>query len=414
MRKCDVVVGIQWGDEGKGKIVDNLAKNYDVVVRYQGGNNAGHTIVVNNKKIALHLIPSGILYPNCINVIGNGVVLNPDAFLKELNEFDNTKGRIFISNKAHLILSYHELLDKAKEDSINSIGTTKKGIGPAYVDKIGRNGFRVGELLEVDKLIDKVYKYLNHISYYENIYNIKLPTMDELAHTLKEASNKLKPYIADTTYLLWEYMDNNKKILLEGAQGSMLDIDHGTYPFVTSSNTISAGASSGSGIPPNKINNIIGVAKAYCTRVGNGYFPSEDNSNYGDILKKNGNEFGTTTNRPRRCGWFDVVACKYAIKLNGVNELALMKLDVLDGIDSIKVCIGYKRNNEIIDKYPFNLEGLQPVYKEFSGFKNTKGIKSFNNLQKEAKEYILALEAMLETKISIISTSPNRDDIIRR
>ena len=415
MNKCDVVVGIQWGDEGKGKIIDNLAKKYDVVVRYQGGHNAGHTIVVDEKKIALHLIPSGILYPECINVIGNGVVLNPDAFLKEISGFKDTIGRVFISTKAQLIMPYHELLDRAREKgNTNPIGTTQKGIGPAYIDKIGRNGFRVGELLDVDKLVNKLSKYLDSISYYEKLYDIKLPNIDTLANKLKTVATLLKPYIVDTTYLLWDYIDSNKKILLEGAQGSMLDIDHGTYPFVTSSNTISAGGCSGSGIPPNNINKVIGVAKAYCTRVGNGYFPSEDFSSYGETIKKNGNEFGTTTGRARRCGWFDAVACKYAIRLNGVNELALMKLDVLDGFDKIKVCVGYKIDGKITDKYPFNLDGIEPVYKEFDGFDNTKNIRKFNDLPKKAKDYILALESILNSKISIISTSPNRDDVIKK
>lgn len=415
MSKCDVVVGIQWGDEGKGKIVDNLAKNYDVIVRYQGGHNAGHTIVVDGKKTALHLIPSGILYPNCINIIGNGVVLNPDAFLKEINQFKNTIGRVFISTRAHLIMPYHELLDKAKEENNkNSIGTTKKGIGPAYIDKIGRNGFRVGELLDIDKLIQKLSQHLDSIAYYEEIYDIKIPSINELADRLKKISISLKPYIIDTTYLLWEYIDSNKKILLEGAQGSMLDIDHGTYPFVTSSNTISSGGCSGSGISPNDINKVIGVVKAYCTRVGNGYFPSEDFSQYSEMIKKNGNEFGTTTGRARRCGWFDAIACKYAIKLNGVKELALMKLDVLDGFDKIKVCVGYKIGGEITNKYPFSLENAEPVYEEFSGFNNTKNIRNFNDLPKEAKDYVFALESILNSKISMISTSPNRDDIIKR
>lgn len=415
MKKCDVVVGIQWGDEGKGKIVDNLARDYDIVVRYQGGHNAGHTIVVDGKKIALHLIPSGILYKNCINLIGNGVVLNPEAFLSEIAQFDDTKGRIFISPKAHLILPYHELIDKMKEqDSTTAIGTTCKGIGPAYVDKVGRSGFRVGDLLEVESFILRLEKHLQAMEYYEKYYNITLPNINELKPKIYHYADALKDFIKDTNEILWKAMDNNKKILLEGAQGSMLDIDHGTYPFVTSSTTISAGACSGSGISPHNIGEIIGVAKAYCTRVGKGYFPSEDFSDYGKRLQTNGGEFGTTTGRARRCGWFDAVACKYAIRLNGVTNLALMKLDVLDGFDKIKVCVGYKKDGKLLESYPFSLEGVEAQYVEFDGFSGTKGVTSFESLPPKARDYILALEQILGTKISTISTSPEREHTIKR
>lgn len=415
MSKCDVIVGIQWGDEGKGKIVDNLAKNYDIVVRYQGGHNAGHTIVVDGKKIALHLIPSGILYDNCINLIGNGVVINVEAFLDEISQFKNINGRIYISPKAHLILPYHEIIDKFKEkDSNRSIGTTCKGIGPAYVDKVGRNGFRVGDLLDTDSMIDKMKDYLKSIEFYSSIYDVKLPSIDELASKILFYSNNLKPFIKDTNEILWNAMDNNKKILLEGAQGSMLDIDHGTYPFVTSSNTISAGACNGSGISPHDIGEVIGIAKAYCTRVGKGYFPSEDFGEDGKRLQKNGFEFGTTTGRTRRCGWFDAFACKYAIRLNGVTSLALMKLDVLSGFDSIKVCIGYKKDGKELNSFPYSLDKVEPIYKEFEGFDDVSGVREFDKLPKKAQEYILSLEQILGTRISIISTSPEREDTIKR
>ena len=415
MSKCDVVVGIQWGDEGKGKIVDNLAKNYDIVVRYQGGHNAGHTIVVDGKKIALHLIPSGILYSDCINLIGNGVVINVEAFIAEVSQFQNVDNRIFISPKAHLILPYHEMIDRFKEkDSKRSIGTTCKGIGPAYVDKIARIGFRVGDLLDVDSMIDKMKDYLQQIEFYNSVYGIKIPSIDELAKKFIIYSNQLRPFIKDTNEILWNAMDNNKKILLEGAQGSMLDIDHGTYPFVTSSNTISAGACSGSGISPRDIGEVIGIAKAYCTRVGKGYFPSEDFSDDGERLQKNGFEFGTTTGRARRCGWFDAVACKYAIRLNGITSLALMKLDVLSGFEKIKVCVGYKKDGKKLDSFPYSLDKVEPIYMEFAGFEGVSGIREFDKLPKNAKDYILALEQILKTKISIISTSPERDDTIKR
>lgn len=415
MSKCDIVVGIQWGDEGKGKIVDNLARDYDIVVRYQGGHNAGHTIVVNGKKIALHLIPSGILYDNVINLIGNGVVLNAEAFLSEISQFGNVEGRIFISPKAHLILPYHEILDIAKENNDKTaIGTTRKGIGPSYVDKVGRVGFRVGDLEDIESFKERLKEYLDSISIYEKAYNIKIPDFKDLSSKIEYYAKALKPYIRNVDEMLWEAMDNGKKILLEGAQGSMLDIDHGTYPFVTSSTTIASGACSGSGISPRDIGEIIGIAKAYCTRVGKGYFPSEELGDNGNILRDNGNEFGTTTGRARRCGWFDAVATKYAIRLNGITKLAIMKLDVLDGFKCIKVCVGYKKNGKELKSYPFNLEGVEPIYKEFEGFDKTSGVREFDKLPKKAQEYILELEKILGIKISIISTSPDRLDTINR
>ena len=413
MSKCDVVVGIQWGDEGKGKIVDNLAKDYDIIVRYQGGHNAGHTIVTNGKKIALHLIPSGILYDKTLNLIGNGVVLNPQAFLSEVAQFPSAKNRIFISPKAHLILPYHELIDKANEqDTATAIGTTCKGIGPAYTDKVGRRGFRVGDLCDIESFIANLKKRL------EQVKSLSL-NAGEIEANMREYAEKLRPFIKDTDAILWDSIKNGKKILLEGAQGSMLDIDHGTYPFVTSSTTISAGACSGSGISPKDLGEIIGITKAYCTRVGKGCFPSEDFGECGKILQEKGGEFGATTGRARRCGWFDAVAVKYAIRLNGVSKLALMKLDVLDDFSKVKVCVGYERNGEIIAKYddfsyPFSLENAMPIYKEFDGFSGVRGVREFANLPKNAKDYILALEEMLGVKIAIISTSPDRDDIINR
>ncbi|MGX3010530.1 adenylosuccinate synthase [Helicobacter sp. 23-1044] len=411
MSKCDVVVGIQWGDEGKGKIVDNLAKDYDIIVRYQGGHNAGHTIVVDGKKVALHLVPSGILYENTLNLIGNGVVLNPQAFLDEVAQFESAEGRIFISPKAHLILPYHEARDKANEsDEKNAIGTTCKGIGPAYADKVSRVGFRVGEMCDIENFIKKLRKKL------ENIPQINI---DELEAQMREYSQNLRPFIKDIDAILWDGIAKNKRILLEGAQGSMLDIDHGTYPFVTSSTTISAGACSGSGIAPRDLGEVIGIMKAYCTRVGKGAFPSEDFGEWGAILQKKGGEIGATTGRVRRCGWFDAVAAKYAIALNGVSKIALMKLDVLDDFPKIKVCVGYERGGETIAtcenlNYPFDLNDITPRYREFSGFSGVSGVRKFDDLPQNAKDYIFALEAILGVKIVIISTSPERDDIIMR
>lgn len=413
MSKCDVVVGIQWGDEGKGKIVDNLAKHYDIIVRYQGGHNAGHTIVTKGKKIALHLIPSGILYDNTLNLIGNGVVLSPKAFLSEVAQFQNAQNRIFISPKAHLILPYHELIDKANESNEKTaIGTTCKGIGPTYTDKVGRIGFRVGDLCDIESLIARLKKRLETLSHLDI-------NPSEIENDVRKYAKELRPFIKNIDEILWKGIKDNKKILLEGAQGSMLDIDHGTYPFVTSSTTISAGACSGSGIAPKHLGEIIGITKAYCTRVGKGYFPSEDFGESGKILQEKGGEFGATTGRARRCGWFDAVAVKYAIALNGVTKLALMKLDVLDDFPKIKVCVGYEKNGETIatcdnEGYPFSLENVIPIYKEFDGFSGVAGVRDFDKLPQNAKDYILALEEMLEVKIAIISTSADRDDVINR
>ena len=413
MGKCDVVVGIQWGDEGKGKIVDNLAKDYDIIVRYQGGHNAGHTIVVGGKKVALHLIPSGILYPNTLNLIGNGVVLSPKAFLDEVAQFGEAQNRVFISPKAHLILPYHELIDRANESNqAKAIGTTCKGIGPAYVDKVGRVGFRVGDLCDTQKLLANLKEKL------ANLAHLKID-INEMEAQVRDYAQKLQPFIKNVDAILWDAIAQNKRILLEGAQGSMLDIDHGTYPFVTSSSTISAGACSGSGISPRDLGEIVGITKAYCTRVGKGYFPSEDFGTWGEKLQQKGGEFGVTTGRARRCGWFDALAVKYAIRINGITKLALMKLDVLDDFPKIKVCVGYERDGVKVAgcedfAYPFSLESVSPLYEEFEGFSGVRGVREFDKLPQNAKNYILALEKILGTKIAIISTSPDRDDIIRR
>lgn len=409
---ADIVVGVQWGDEGKGKIVDNLAKSYDFVVRYQGGHNAGHTIVVNGKKIALHLVPSGILYPNCKNVIGNGVVLNPEAFLGEIAHFGDVKGRIFIDAKAHLILPYHEIIDRFKEKSA-AIGTTGKGIGPAYVDKIARSGFRVGDLVNPSDFLERLAAHLDSLKAYEN-GGEKLPLLRELEEKIQGWREALLPFMCDAAALLWEAKDRGQKILLEGAQGSMLDIDHGTYPFVTSSTTTSSGACAGSGLSVRDIDEVIGVAKAYTTRVGNGPFPSEDLGESGARLQKNGAEFGTTTGRARRCGWFDAALCARSLRLNGVTKLALMKLDVLDGFETIKVCVGYQKGGVKMPHFPFSLKNAEPIYEEFAGFSGVRGVRAFEKLPKNAQNYILALEKMLKTKIAIISTSPERDDTITR
>jgi len=414
--RADLIVGLQWGDEGKGKIVDHMAQNYDFVCRFAGGHNAGHTIVVNNNRYALHLIPSGVLNPKAKNIVGNGVVLSPINFIKEMSQFNNLEGRLFISDKAHLLMPYHALIDQAKErlKGDRAIGTTGKGIGPAYGDKIARIGHRVGELFDCSKLALKIVDFFEHNRAIFDVLNIDTPKTDKLIEELQGYREILAPYITDTTQLIWKALSEDKRVLLEGAQGTMLDIDHGTYPFVTSSTTVTAGACSGLGINPKDIGKVTGIAKAYCTRVGNGPFPSEDLGEAGERLRKNGHEFGTTTGRPRRCGWFDAVALKHAVRINGVDQIALMKLDVLDGFDEVKVCIAYEINGVTIDYIPYDLENAKPIYKSFKGWVKTEGIRVFSRLPQSAKDYIKAVEEMINCKIGIISTSPDREDTIIR
>ncbi len=414
--KADLIVGLQWGDEGKGKIVDHMAQNSDVVCRFAGGHNAGHTIVVDGVKHALHLLPSGVLNPKAINIIGNGVVVSPENLLdKELKQFDNLKGKLFISDRAHLLLPYHVLIDHGKEKlRKKAIGTTGKGIGPAYMDKVIRAGHRVGELHDPETLAKKIVLYFENNEALFDAMGIETPSYDELFEQLDYYRRELEPYIADVMQMLWKYLDDDKRVLLEGAQGTMLDIDHGTYPFVTSSNTVSASACIGLGINPKDIGKVTGIAKAYCTRVGNGPFPSEDFGEDGDRLAQVGHEFGTTTGRKRRCGWFDAVAVKYASRLNGCDQISLMKLDVLDGFDEVKVCVAYELDGKRIDYVPYDLEDVKPIYKSFKGWDKTEGVRDFDQLPAEAKDYISALEELVDTKIGIVSTSPDRKDTIVR
>ncbi len=413
--KADIIVGIQWGDEGKGKIVDMLAQKYDMVCRSQGGHNAGHTIWVDGVRYALHLIPSGVLNPKAINVIGNGVVLSPASIIKEMEQFENLEGRLYISDKAHLNLPYHAAIDLAKErlKGDKAIGTTGKGIGPAYSDKINRVGHRVGELRDPKKLTAKIMEYFEQNKPVFDAMGVETPNETELLAELEGYAAKLLPFITDTAVMVWEALDKKGlRVLLEGAQGTMLDIDHGTYPYVTSSSTVSAGACTGLGINPKDIGKVTGIVKAYCTRVGNGPFPTEDHGPDGDRLAEVGHEFGTTTGRKRRCGWFDAVATKYASRLNGCDELALMKLDVLDGFDEVKVCVAYEYNGEQIDYLPEDLENVKPIYKSFKGWEKSAGARSFDELPQSAQEYIRAIEEITNTKVGIISTSPERDDTI--
>ena len=416
MNRADLIVGLQWGDEGKGKIVDHMAQTHDVVCRFAGGHNAGHTIVVGDKTYALHLIPSGVLNPKATNIVGNGVVLSPVDFIKEMSQFDDLEGRLFISDKAHLLLPYHALIDQARErmKGDKAIGTTGKGIGPAYGDKIARVGHRVGELHHPEKLTAKIMHHFEENRAIFDVMGVEIPDETALLEELQGYHDILAPYIVDTTLLVWKALDEGSKILLEGAQGTMLDIDHGTYPYVTSSTTVSAGACSGLGINQKDIGKVTGIAKAYCTRVGNGPFPSEDFGEDGEALRKNGHEFGTTTGRPRRCGWFDAVAMKHAVRINGVDQIALMKLDVLDGFDEVKVCVAYEVEGKEIDYVPYDLEDVTPIYTSFPGWDKTEGVRNFDDLPDTAKSYIEALEAMVGAKMGIISTSPQRKDTIIR
>jgi len=414
--KADLIVGLQWGDEGKGKIVDHMAQTHDYVCRFAGGHNAGHTIVLDGKKYALHLIPSGILNPKAKNIVGNGVVLSPKDFIKEMTQFENLEGRLFLSDKAHLLLPYHALIDQAKErmKGEKAIGTTGKGIGPAYGDKIARVGHRLGELHHPQKLADKIEDFfvMNRLVF--EAMGVEIPDKITLLEELKSYQESLGRFIVDTTQMMWKILSQNNKVLLEGAQGTMLDIDHGTYPYVTSSTTISAGACAGLGINPKDIGKVTGIAKAYCTRVGNGPFPSEDFGEAGKRIRENGHEYGTTTGRPRRCGWFDAVAARHAVRVNGVDQIALMKLDVLDGFEEIKVCIAYEVGGERIDYVPYDLEDATPIYRTFVGWSGSRGVRDFDALPQTAQSYIVALEEIVECKIHIVSTSPERDDTIVR
>jgi adenylosuccinate synthase len=418
-----IVIGAQWGDEGKGKIVDLLSKDAKYVVRYQGGANAGHTLKFDDTTIVLHLIPSGMFNGNSKCIIGNGVVIDPIALVEELREVESLgvdlKDRLFISSSAHLILPYHKVLDNVKEKSRGSdaIGTTGRGIGPAYVSKVSRIGIRMSDLLDKDTLEKKIKKNLEDINIaLENVYGEELLDADQMIEDLQAAVETVKPYICNTTVILHDALKNNEPVLLEGAQGSLLDVDHGTYPYVTSSSPTAGGACTGSGIPPLAITNAMGITKAYCTRVGNGPFPTELNDSDGEKLRKNGQEFGATTGRPRRCGWLDLVALNYAIRLNGMNELTLTKLDVLDDFDTIKVCTHYELNGEKTDIFPSDcddVDAVKPIYKSFEGWKtSTRNISTFDGLPDKAQAYIRFIEEFTGVPFTIISTGPKRSETI--
>ena len=420
-----IVIGAQWGDEGKGKVVDILSAEADYVVRYQGGANAGHTLKFDDTTIVLHLIPSGMFNGDSKCIIGNGVVVDPISLVKEIEEVEalgvNLKERLYISSSSHMILSYHKALDRIKEKrrGDDAIGTTGRGIGPAYVSKVSRVGIRANDLLDRDLLLSKLEKTLADINIaLKNVYDEETLDANEILTELDPVIERIKPYICNTTDLLHKALSKGESILLEGAQGSLLDVDHGTYPYVTSSSPTAGGACTGSGIPPLAITHAMGITKAYCTRVGNGPFPTELDDAAGEKLRKNGQEFGATTGRPRRCGWLDLVALKYAIRLNGMNELTLTKLDVLDDFDTIKVCTQYELDGKITDTFPLeseDVERVKPVYKSFEGWKETtRDISSFDNLPDKTKEYITFIEEFTGVKFNIVSTGPKRSETILR
>ena len=418
-----VVVGSQWGDEGKGKIVDWLSDQADVVIRFQGGHNAGHTLVIDGKVYKLRLLPSGIVRENKISIIGNGVVVDPWALLEEIKDLkkqgiDVNKGNFIISESANLILPFHKEMDEIREDAAGKgkIGTTRRGIGPAYEDKVGRRSIRVMDLISESNLDKRLKNVLLHHNAIRKGLGKKVYKKDEL----KKELLKIAPDILKFSQPVWlkidEFKKKNKKILFEGAQGILLDVDHGTYPFVTSSNTVAATAATGSGCGPDTINYVLGITKAYTTRVGEGPFPTELTDNIGELLGKRGNEFGTVTSRKRRCGWFDGVLVRQTIKISGINGIALTKLDVLDELDEIKMCIYYELNGKKIDYLPATSEDqfkVKPIYKTFSGWKtSTRGIRNIEELPEQAKNYIIAVEDFIGAKISSISTSPEREDTI--
>ena len=415
-----VIVGAQWGDEGKGKVVDFLTQKADVVARYQGGNNAGHTVVIGNDKYVLHLIPSGILHKGTRCIIGNGVVIDPKALLTEIAALASRNieinDNLYISQNAHIIMPYHVAIELEQEKS-KKIGTTGRGIGPSYTDKIARQGIRAIDLLRPDLFREKVHTNLAVFNYLlQNLYHAAPLKEEAIFDEYMAYAKQLSKYITDASLMLNRDIAAGKNILLEGAQGTLLDIDHGTYPYVTSSNTISGGACTGLGIPPTKIDKILGIAKAYTTRVGEGPFPSELTGELGEIIRQRGGEFGATTGRPRRCGWLDIIALRYATLINGFTGIGLTKMDILDDMDRIKICVGYKYDGRVYDTFPTDLEVLrrcEAVYEEVEGWKkSTVSITDFEKLPANAKKYIRTIENLITTEIPIISTGQRRDEII--
>jgi adenylosuccinate synthase len=421
--KTAVIVGAQWGDEGKGKIVDVLSENFSLVARYAGGHNAGHTVIINGKKFILQLVPCGVLRPGCRSVIGNGVVLDPMAFLKEaaaLREAGvEVDGSLFVSNRAHVILPYHRMIELAAENApgLVRIGTTSRGIGPAYEDKMGRRGLRVADLLDLDLLkkhSENACREKNMIAH--ALFNSEPIDPDKMYKEYAEASAKLAPFVCDTAALLNDAIKKGESVLFEGAQGTMLDIDHGTYPFVTSSSATSGGAVIGTGVAPTAINTVIGISKAYCTRVGGGPFPTELLDQTGETLRARGNEYGAVTGRPRRCGWLDLPLLRYSCMINGIAWLVVTKMDVLDELEEIPVCVGYKVNGKPVSEIPAHASGydhIEGIYHTMPGWQtSTETAKRIEDLPKAAREYLAFVEKETGARAGMISTGPDRNQTI--
>ena len=421
-----VLVGTQWGDEGKGKICDLIARDYDCVVRYQGGNNAGHTVISGDRKLALHLIPSGVMYESVIPVIGNGCVVDPKVLIEEMDMLESegiSTERLKVSGNAHIIMPYHRDLDGANEKSLgkNLIGTTKRGIGPCYQDKMARIGLRMQDMLDEKIFREKLETALAHTNaVLEKLYGLPTYTVEQICEEYLPYAERIKPHICESSLLLNEFLDEGKRILFEGAQATLLDIDHGTYPFVTSSNCTAGGAVTGSGVGMKHIDRVLGIAKAYLTRVGSGPFPTElsFDTPEGDILSRVGAEVGVTTGRRRRCGWFDAVIANYSARVNGLTDLALTKLDVLSSLDRIKVCVAYEcdgRRYTTVPEHQSVFYHAVPVYEELPGWKtDITGCRSYSELPREAKDYVDFIERLAGVQVSIIAVGPDRDQTIMR
>lgn len=419
-----VVLGAQWGDEGKGKMTDFLAESTDVVVRFQGGNNAGHTVEVGDKQYKLHLIPSGILNENKLNVLGNGVVLDPKALFEEISYLENlgievSPKNLIVSDRAQLIMPYHKTLDALKENARgkNAIGTTKKGIGPCYTDKVERCGIRVCDLMNSEVFKEKLQENVkNKNEVIVNIYKDEALNFEEIYNEYIEFGKKLKPFVQDVSVRVYDEIKAGKKVLFEGAQGMLLDIDHGTYPYVTSSSTIAGGVCTGVGIGPTMVTGAVGIAKAYTTRVGKGPFPTELNDSTGEWIREKGGEFGVTTGRARRCGWLDLVILKTSARVSGLTSLVVTKIDTLAGLDKIKVCTGYKFEDKVIDYFPASLDDLEkcePIYEEFEGWgEEVANARSYEELPENAKKYLKKIEEFTGVEIAIVSVGPKRDQTI--
>jgi len=418
------IIGAQWGDEGKGKIVDLFTQDADIIVRFQGGNNAGHTLVVDGQKTVLHLVPSGALHADKLCVIGNGVVVDPEILIEEIDALKRRghlqdDSRLRISEQAHVIMPYHKLIDQARERlrGEGMIGTTGRGIGPAYEDKVARVGIRFVDLLEEDTFREKLERNIAEKNFYlKAILKENTLDFDAIHRSYGLFRERLKGYVENTGLLLDREVRAGKRVLFEGAQGTLLDVDHGTYPFVTSSSTITGGACSGSGIGPQHIQQVIGISKAYTTRVGSGPFPTELDDEIGRLLGERGHEFGTVTGRPRRCGWFDAVMVRQAIRVGGIRGIALTKLDVLDGFSELKVCVGYRFGSETLHRFPAGMKKqaeVRPIYETMSGWKeSTRGARSWADLPAEAVKYIRRIEELIEAPVTLLSTSPQREDTI--